>query len=89
MKKIQVISLKQPCTACVITTNLLFELMQKLKKRDDSLDISLIKLSHINEIYEIEGVEVEKLPMIIVDGEQITAGSFPTREMIKYYITEK
>ncbi len=89
MKKIKVISLKQPCTACVITTNLVMELMVKLKKRDDTLEIELLKLSHINELYGIEGVEVEKLPIILVDDEQITAGSFPKREMIKYYITDK
>ncbi len=89
MKIINVISLKQPCTACVITTNLVFELMQKLQKRDSELEINLIKLAHINELYAIKGVEVEKLPIILVDDEQITAGSFPTREMIKYYITEK
>ncbi len=79
------VSLEQPCTACTITTNLVIEILTKRQKKQDSFDLDVIKLKHIKELCAIEGVEVEKLPLIIVDGEQITAGTFPSKGALEYY----
>lgn len=88
-KKVSVVNLKQPCTACIITCNLVKEILRKLQKTHGDFELEIIELSHINEAPSVEGLEVEKFPAIIVDGEQITAGSLPQKAMLISYIYEE
>lgn len=82
MFKVRLITQKQPCSACVITTNLNMETMDRIQKLRDDIDYELIEINHPKELMDIEGVEVEKLPIITVNGEQITAGTImPVRRL--------
>lgn len=75
--KITIVTLKEPCSACLILNNLVKEIMAKLQKKFDNLDIQYVEFSNLARIHEIEGLEVEKFPAIIVNGEQVTAGELP------------
>ncbi|MGB4632305.1 MAG: thioredoxin family protein, partial [Tepidanaerobacteraceae bacterium] len=69
--------MKEPCSACLILNNLVKEIIAKLQKKFDNLDIQYVEFSNLARIHEIEGLEVEKFPAIIVNGEQVTAGELP------------
>ncbi|MGC8971563.1 MAG: thioredoxin family protein [bacterium] len=75
--RIDVVSLKDPCSACNIIYGLIKEIMSKLKRKYSFLDINYIEIKDFKEIYSIEGLEVEKFPAIIINGEQFTAGTIP------------
>lgn len=75
--KITIVTLKEPCSACLILNNLVKEIMAKLQKKFDNLDIQYVEFSNLARIHEIEGLEAEKFPAIIVNGEQVTAGELP------------
>lgn len=75
--KITIVTLKEPCSACLILNNLVKEIMAKLQKKFNNLDIQYIELSNLSKVHEIKGLEVEKFPAIIVNNEQITAGELP------------
>jgi hypothetical protein len=76
------ITMQHPCTACVIIDGLLKEVLQKVKNQVEGVQTEIIILKHPNELYSIEGVEVERLPIIMLDCEQISAGSFITDRQI-------
>lgn len=86
--KIVMVDLLHPCTACLITDNLLKESLEKVKKSRDDVDVEYIVIDHPNELAGIEGVEVEKLPLLIIDGEQVSAGSFLTPKQINTIICQ-
>jgi len=86
--KIVMVDLLHPCTACLITDNLLRESLEKVKQLRDDVDVEYIVIEHPKKLAEIEGVEVEKLPLLIVDGEQISAGSFLTPKQINAIICQ-
>ena len=75
--KITIVTLKEPCSACLILNNLVKEIIAKLQKKFDNLDIQYVEFSNLARIHEIEGLEVEKFPASIVNGEQVTAGELP------------
>lgn len=75
--KITIVTLKEPCSACLILNNLVKEIIAKLQKKFDNLDIQYVEFSNLARIHEIEGLEAEKFPAIIVNGEQVTAGELP------------
>ena len=74
------ITMQHPCTACVVL--MLKEVLQKVKNQVEGIQTEIIILKHPNELYSIEGVEVERLPIIMLDCEQISAGSFITDRQI-------
>jgi deoxycytidylate deaminase len=72
-----------PCSGCTIIQSLIKEVIQKVIKQTD-IEYEEVILQHPNEIYNIEGVEVEKLPLILINDEQVTAGNLiSTKELIK------
>lgn len=85
-KEVVLVTLEQPCTACIITCNLTEEIIIKLRKRNGDFPFRIVRLKHIKEIKDVAGLEVEKFPAVIIDGEQVTAGTFPHPDMLKYYI---
>jgi hypothetical protein len=80
--KITMIDLSHPCTACLITDNLLAESLDKVKKARSDVEIEFIVIEHPRELTSFPDVEVERMPLLIVDGEQVSAGSFLTPRQI-------
>lgn len=84
MKEVKLVTLSTPCTACLIISNLIKEIFERLSTRMLPADFIILEFDNIKDIYKVEGLEVDKLPAIIIDGEQVTAGSLPN---IKYLIS--
>lgn len=82
--KINVVELHYPCSACFIIGGIVKEMFDKLQKEMDVIDVEYIELENLKNLHGIEGLEVESFPAIIINGEQITAGTIPDkREIIK------
>lgn len=66
--------MKQPCNACVIIQGLVKEVVEKVTRlRNVELEERI--LTHPSQLYDVEGLEVETLPALLLNNEQITAGS--------------
>lgn len=78
--KIDVVVLQDPCSACFIIGGLVQEMLAKLRAEFDFLDIHTILLQDLKNLHRIEGLEVESFPAIIINGEQITAGTLPNKK---------
>lgn len=87
--KVQIVLLKDPCSACFIICGLVKEIFDKLKKEMDFIVVTLIELENFKGLHKIEGLEVERFPAIIINGEQLTAGTIPNKnELIKRLLWE-
>lgn len=80
--KITLVSLKDPCTSCNIIYGLIKEALEKVQKEYSNVEVELIELDHIKKASEVEGLEVEKFPAVLVNNEQITAGSLLTKRQL-------
>lgn len=87
--QVTVVSLKEPCTACIIIDGLIKETLQKLQQQYPQLQVEILELDHLNQAAHIEGLEVEKFPAILINGEQVTAGSLPSRQQLLEWIRQK
>jgi hypothetical protein len=65
----------QPCSACQITTDLITETMGCVCKLRSDFDYEIVVIGHPRELARVEGIEVEMLPAVLLDGEQISAGT--------------
>jgi len=79
---ITLVSLKDPCTACNIIYGLIKETLEKIQKEYSNVEVKLIELDHIKKAAEVEGLEVEKFPAVLINNEQITAGSLITKRQL-------
>jgi hypothetical protein len=84
--KMKVISMKQPCTACLIIDNLLKETLTKLQKEEPWIELEFIELDNLKLVGLVPGLEVEKLPALLINDEQVTAGSLPSKQQIITWI---
>ncbi|HBM75085.1 MAG TPA: hypothetical protein DD429_05965 [Clostridiaceae bacterium] len=80
--KVTLISLKHPCTACLITYGLIKEILEKIRKDFDFVEIEYLELEDLKHIHSIPGLEVEKFPALLINDEQITAGSLPMKKQL-------
>jgi len=87
MKKLTFVGMNYPCTSCVITQNLILEVVEKVE-RAGGVETETRYLSHPKEITSVPGIEVEKLPLLLLDGEQITAGNLISSKTLMKMIEE-
>ncbi|SHF87146.1 Thioredoxin domain-containing protein [Caldanaerobius fijiensis DSM 17918] len=84
--KIQLVYLKEPCTACVIIGDAIKEILDKVQKECSyegiEVDIEMLELEDLKQVRFIEGLEVEKFPALLINGEQITAGNIPSKKQL-------
>ncbi len=80
------VTLKQPCTACNITGRLSEEIIEKVRRKHGDFEFCKIELQNPGEAAGVDGLEVEKFPALIIDDEQVTAGSLPHPDMLREII---
>lgn len=85
--QIKIVCMKYPCNSCIIIQGLVKEVIEKVLKQRN-VEYEEVVLNHPNDVFKIEGMEVEKLPAIIFDGEQITAGSLISTKQLLNLIDE-
>jgi hypothetical protein len=83
---IKVVTLKNPCSACIIINGLIKEMLEDMAQEMEGFEIKYIELEDTRNLHSIEGLEVEKFPAIIINGEQITAGNIPDEEYLKNWL---
>ena len=73
---------KSPCTACVISNNLDLETLRKVAAARSDFTYEVVEINHPREVWSVPGLEVEHLPAVILDGEQIAAGNIISPRLI-------
>ncbi|HEX7713423.1 MAG TPA: hypothetical protein VF531_05330 [Bacillota bacterium] len=86
---LQLISLRDPCTACGITKNLQLEILDRMAQVNKTVALEEIMLDHPREANRVEGLEVEKFPALLIDGEQISAGSLIPRAQLEQLVQSR
>lgn len=81
--KVNIVTLKEPCSACFIIGGLVKQMLDKLQKDMAFIEVEYTELEDLKNIHNIQGLEVEKFPAVIINGEQITAGTIPDKKEIK------
>jgi len=81
---VRLITPAHPCSACLMVDSLLRGLFEKISPEFEDVDFRVEVLNHPKEYPSVGGLEVERLPAIIIDGEQVTAGNLlHKRQLIK------
>ena len=77
---------KSPCTACVIANNLDHETLRKVAASRSDFTFEIVEIGHPSEVWSVPGLEVEHLPAVILDGEQIAAGNIVSPKLILQFL---
>ena len=81
---IKLVTMANPCSACLMIDGLMRGLLRKTADGMDNVELVIEELRHPKECADIDGLEVEKLPAVLIDGEQVTAGGLlHRRQLIK------
>ncbi len=72
--KIQVVSMKDQCTACYITENLVKEVVAECLGQFPGLELEVLSLDHPSRCRDVPGLEIEKFPAVLINGWQVSAG---------------
>jgi len=76
---------RSPCSSCLIIGSLNQRALQKLADSREDVTFELVEIDHPSELAKIPGIEVEKLPAILINEEQISAGSIvPGRKLAEW-----
>jgi len=86
---VTLVTMVHPCSACLINDNLMRELFTSLKDSNPDVSFTVTVLNHLRELPSVEGLEVESLPAVLIDGEQITAGSLLHRRQLEGIIQRR
>lgn len=73
--KVTIVELKEPCSACLITGNLIKEMLGSICSEYSYAAMESIVLQDLKDVHDIDGLEVEKFPALLINNEQISAGS--------------
>ena len=76
--RVTLVRLKNPCNACIIVGRLLLESVERVKRDRPDIAFEQIELADVREAPRIPGIEVERFPSLLLNGEQISAGSMVT-----------
>ncbi len=75
---------RHPCNACAIITALNRETFEKVGAKRKDFTYELVVIDHPKELASMPFVEVESLPIAVVDDEQITAGTIlPPKRLLE------
>ncbi len=85
---IKVVSMKYPCTACLMVYQLVKESVDRILKEFEGLAVEYVELENLRNVSQIGGLEVEKFPAVLINDEQVTAGSIITRRQLAGLLEE-
>lgn len=79
---------RPPCGACQVLEQLLRESLERAVREDERLRLEVREVSKPSELRSVPGLEVEKMPAVLVAGDQVSAGRILTIRDIREYIDE-
>jgi len=83
---VTLVTMAHPCQACFIAANLLEGLFIRLAADEPSVKWEIITLNHPRELKTVDGLEVERLPAVLIDGEQVSAGNVLHKRQLMEYL---
>lgn len=83
------VSLKSPCSACIIITNLLREILSEVEKENPAVQVQVILLQDARQVEKIPGAHGKRFPILLLDGKQISAGLLPRAEELERQLAEE
>ena len=86
MIQLTFIGMKYPCSSCAIIQNLNLEIIEKVRSKRPEIEYKQIILLNPKELYQIEGIEVEKMPIILLNQEQVSAGNLISSKQLVQWI---
>ncbi len=88
MTVLKMVSLTEPCSACVMIDGLIHEMLDKLLIKFPQARIEYQVVEHLKDIRQVKGLEVEKFPALFLNDDQITAGTLPTPQQLRIWVEE-
>ncbi len=79
---------RPPCGACQVIEQLLRESLERAVREDERLSLHVREIRHPSELRDVPGLEVEKMPAVLVNDEQVSAGRILTIRDIREFIDE-
>ena len=73
---------ENPCSSCQIAAELMRGLILKLTAEISDAEFTTIYVKHPRDLRGVNGLEVERLPAVLIDGEQISAGNIMHRRQL-------
>lgn len=78
MVRLKLVTLVQACSSCAIVETLVRESVEKVLAKAPNVEYEATFVGTPQEIEAVPNLEVERFPALLVNGEQITAGSIIT-----------
>ena len=79
---VSLVTPQNPCSACSIAAELMRGMFEKMTGQYPDIEFTVSYVIHPRELRGIKGLEVERLPAVVIDGEQITAGGIMHRRQL-------
>ena len=83
---VRLVTMKNPCQACMIVSDLMVGLFDKISAQYNDVEFLVIMLERPEELCKIPGLVMEKLPAVIINDEQVSCGNVLHRRQLKEYI---
>ena len=79
---------RPPCGACQVIEQLLRETLERATTEDNRFELMTHEIRSPSELRGVPGLEVEKMPAVLINGEQVSAGRILTIRDVREYIDE-
>ena len=79
---------RPPCGACQVIEQLLRETLERAMREDERIELRVTEIRRPSELRDVPGLEVEKMPAVLIDGEQVSAGRILTIRDVQEYVDE-
>jgi hypothetical protein len=83
---VQLVEMKNPCQSCIIVSDLMINLFERIKPEYPDVDFVITILERPEDARKVDGLEIDLFPAILIDKEQITAGNILHKRQLKGYI---
>ena len=86
---VTLVTMIHPCSACQMIDCLMRDLFDSMKDTNPGVMFQVVVLNHPSELSSIEGLNEKNLPAVLIDGEQITAGTLLHRRQLEDHIQKR
>lgn len=80
------VSLKAPCSACIIITNLLKEMLGQVARKNPQVQVQVVLLQDVRQLEEVPGAQGKRFPILLFNGKQMSAGLLPREDELERLI---
>lgn len=91
MKKvlIELVSLSDPCSSCQLKIPYIKDILGNIQKKFPGVTWEEVRIASKDQLETVNGIELKLLPVIMINGRQITAGTIPRPDFLESIIKEQ